>query len=272
MMTRKGVTVALWRLQAIVAGAVLVALACALSPVPAQAQDPIGGALATLAAATANAEAVRAAQRATAAAISAEAARQANIARATAQAQSAESTRQAQQVIATANAQSAQATQSAIDELNRQRQASATAEYHAAQSTQQAQQATAQALSASATRNVIDAQATRAAYDLRIAQSQEQARLGRILLYVAAGLSLLGTAYVIATWARAIAAHLARRLTRLALPIAPKPMPQTAEVDSVIDGEFEKSPMSTERMPDVHMVDDAALTDAIGKWFYGGGA
>lgn len=239
-MTRKGATVALWTL----AGALLVALACGLSTMPVQAQDPIGGALATLAAATAYAEQVRAAQRATAAAISAEAARQANIARATAQAQSAEGT------------------QTALDALNRQRAATATAEYHAAQSTQQAQQAAAQALSAEATRNVFDAQATRAAYDLRIAQSQEQARLGRILLYIAAGLSLLGTAYVIATWARAIA----KRLTA-----KPKPTTQTTAADSVIDGEYQKLPESKERMPEgVNFVDDPALTDAIGRWFYGG--
>jgi len=252
MMTRKGVTVALWGL----AGALWVALACALSPVPAQAQDPIGGALATLAAATANAEAVRAAQRATAAALSAHATSQAIVAQATVRALSAEATRQAQQVIATANAQSAQATQSAIDESNRQNAMTATSQA-------QSIEATAQALSASATRNVIDAEATRAAYDLRITQSQEQARLGRILLYIAAGLSLLGTAYVIATWARAIA----KRLTA-----KPKPTTQTAKVESVvIDGEFEKPP--AERMPEgVNFVNDPALTDAIGRWFYGGEA
>lgn len=118
----------------LVGSLVLAAVVLVCINAPARAQDPVGGALATLAAATARAEQVRAAQR------------------------------------ATAQAQSAQATQAALDAVSTRQAIDATAAAGAvyATSTAQAQSAmaTGQAQAAVATRQAIDAEATRAAYDV----------------------------------------------------------------------------------------------------------
>jgi hypothetical protein len=133
---------------------VVVILTCALS-IPAAAQSPVGGALATLAAATEQAQMIRQAQEATYAAQ-----------RATIQAVMVEQTRTAAQVQATATAVSVLSTQSALDELQRQRSMTATAEHGAIVATStalaQSAQATAQAekLNGQATRETYQTQAT----------------------------------------------------------------------------------------------------------------
>ena len=141
----------------ILSGLALVIAIMAMMATPAAAQDPgpIGGALATLSAATVQAQMIRQAQEAT---YSAQ--------RATVQAMMIEQTRTAAQVQATATSISAQATQSALDELQRQRSMTATAQHIAimATATTLAQSAaatvTAEALKAQATRETYHAAAT----------------------------------------------------------------------------------------------------------------
>jgi hypothetical protein len=250
----------------------LVAIAALVVAVPAQAQDPIGGALATLAAATANAQAVRAAQQSTAAAISAEAARQANIAQATARALSAEGTRQSQSVQATTQAQSAQATQGALDELNRQRAATAAAEYQAAQSTRQAQHAmaTSQAV-------MVAAQATDAA-QLSATYATRQARFSfGLLLVEIAGIA--GALWVLWKLARTLAAW-ADRMRPRAEPVmdgdvaqaqyssTARVMPSSGIViDAVRSGPIVEPARAEPRMPSfVQVVDNPRIVEAIEQW------
>ncbi len=130
----------------------LMIMIMAMLTTPAAAQDPgpIGGALATLSAATVQAQMIRQAQEAT---YSAQ--------RTTVQAMMIEQTRTAAQVQATATSISAQATQSAMDELQRQRSITATAQHIAIMATAIT---LAQSAEATATDKALNAQATRETY------------------------------------------------------------------------------------------------------------
>ena len=237
--------------------AVLAVIGAALAT-PAAAQDPIGGALATLAAATAQAEQVKASQRATAAAASAESARLANIAQ------------------ATARAQSAQATQAALDDLNRQRALTATAQAQSVRATQGAidatvtagvisGQATLQAQQIEATRQavLIAAQATDAArLSETYAERQERFSFGLLVVEIAA---IIGACFVL--W------RIARTLTAWADRMRPQTGPTLAGlIDKpgntrpvIIDAETE--PARAERMPaTVQVYDDARMIEAIDRW------
>lgn len=154
------------KIKAALVGAVI-ALVGLVSTV--SAQDPVGGALATLAAATAQAQARQwqAAQQATA-----QAAALSSMATATAQAQDAQ----------------AQATRQALD-----LSAAATAAANAANS-----QATATRQAQEATRQAVDLEATRAAYALALNEKQERGRAGLVLLLAAGLLALVGCVYGLA--------------------------------------------------------------------------
>jgi hypothetical protein len=130
----------------------LVIAIMAMIATPAAAQDPgpIGGALATLSAATVQAQMIRQAQEAT---YSAQ--------RATIQAVMIEQTRTAAQVQATSTSISAQSTQSALDELQRQRSMTATAQRAEIIATATA---LVQSADATATYEALNTQATRETY------------------------------------------------------------------------------------------------------------
>ena len=136
----------------ILSGLALVIAIMAMMATPAAAQDPgpIGGALATLSAATVQAQMIRQAQEAT---YSAQ--------RATIQAMMIEQTRTAAHVQATATSISAQATQSALDELQRQRSMMATSQRVEIIATATA---LAQSAKAAATAEALNTQATRETY------------------------------------------------------------------------------------------------------------
>jgi hypothetical protein len=160
-------------------------------------------------------------------------------------------------------AQAATATQSALDELNRQSAATATADA-------QRVTVTAQAILAQATRSALDAQATRAVYELAVAQSQEQARVGRTLLYGAAALALAGTAYVLGHWARA----LARKTSSVSLAPVPSTEIRLSEVLEASGAQREaqvidvgttqptdppEPSLAVERMSHIRVIDDPDL-------------
>jgi hypothetical protein len=227
---------------------------------PVNAQDPVGGALATLAAATAQAQRVRAAQQATAAAISAEAARAANIAQ------------------ATVRAQSALATQGALDELNRQRAAAATA-----QALNFAATATAQSLSLAATSSAQQAAATAQAgqvagqataqavtleRDTQLARTyatrQERFTWGLLLVEIAGGLG--------AFW---ILFQVVKTLTAWAVRMRPAPLVENVPVGFVTSPTpaqsarvvIDQEPSRPGRMPEtVRVVDDPRMVEALGTW------
>ncbi|MBN1887111.1 MAG: hypothetical protein JW850_03945 [Thermoflexales bacterium] len=223
--------------------------------VPAGAQGgPVGGALATLAAATAAADQWQQAQR------QAQATRTAASYRATVSA------------AATSAALQAQATQAALDDLARQRAGAATATAGAYQATATA--AVVQA-GATSTAQAQDARATAAAYSLAYQQSKEQAALGRKLLYLAAGLALAGCAYVVMTWALATARRLDPRPAGRAFdpgPVRWEPAGAGGVVVDVTPSNLPALPGPSVRMPgQVRIVNDPDLSAKIEKWFYGGG-
>lgn len=189
------------------------------------AQSPVGGALATLAAATAQADQWQANQRA------AQATRAAISFAAT---QSAAATRQAIEL---------QATQSAQAELDRQRAATATAENISIAATRQAIDA---AQAAQATRQAVDLEATQAAYDVQLAEIKRRSDFGTCLLYLAGILAIGGCAFVIWTGARAITSKKAQPASPIAggviidvtpfeLPALPKPHSRMGSGFAVID-------------------------------------
>lgn len=204
----------------------LLALAAGASA-PAHAQDPVGGALATLAAATSQAQARQwqAAQQAT---------RQAQSLAATSQAQQtqAQATRQAIDAQATRQAIEAEATQASLAaDLN----ATATAHAH----TQSAQ----------ATRAALDAQATVAAYNVALETSRRQAEVGIALLWIAAALAIAGTGYMIITWAKRNS----------------KPAPQASTV--VIDVAPVALFPAPKNALQVQVINDTTMNDAIRRWW-----
>lgn len=195
-------------------GAVIIALACMVSV--AYAQDPVIGALATLAAATSQAQARQwqAAQAATRQAIDAQATQQAQVALATRQAIDAQLTRQAID---------AQATRTAID-------AQATSQAVSAQATAQTYQVQAQA-----TRQAVDLEATRAAYqqaEVDRGRSERTAQATEAFLYLALGLGLADLGVVL--WRVVLTLRAIER--RAAGPASSQ---AAAQGDAqVIDGEF----------------------------------
>jgi hypothetical protein len=276
------------RLVMLSASALLLILAMIVMPAAAQDPGPVTGALATLAAATAQAEQVRAAQRATAAAVSSEATRQAAIAQATVKALSAEATRQAQSVQATAQAQNAQATQSAIDELTRQRAMTATAQTMNMEATRAARLGEAReyalAIEATETAQVMNAQATATSQAMMIAvQATDTARLsatyatrqdrftwGLLLVEI---LFLFGAAWVLwklsgtlAAWAVKMrpSAVAKRPLSGLSAETARcSNVPSAGSV--VIDQRQAQEPEP--RMPEtVQVVDDPRIVEALDRW------
>jgi hypothetical protein len=271
-MTRNTLTLTL-------AGVLCVMLACVLSIPPVKAQGPIGGALATLAAATAQAqverqqqEATYAAQRATVQAILIEQTRTAAQVQATA-------TRQAFAVQSTATAQSAEATQTALNELQRQRAMTATAQQSAimATGTALAQSAkattTAEALSAQATAEAYRTQATAQAVELSVratdtakmsqTYAERQARFSFGLLIVELG--FIAGALLIIAW-------LTRTLVLWAKRLAPQPTtgPSLADVLTASKSGpvvIEQAAEPEARMPNVvQVVDNPAMVEALDRW------
>jgi hypothetical protein len=243
-------------------------------PVPAGAQSGGPGvmdALATQSAveAMATAQAIDAAQGAIdAQARVQQAEAQAAAARAQAAEQAAQATRQAgamqaAQAAAQATSQaavlqatiSAAATRSAIE-------ATATVESMHATATAQAQLQAAQA-----TRYAMDAQATRAVYDLAIAQSQEQARVSQLLLYLAMALIAGSCTFLVVSWVLSVA----RRFEPGARPAVP-PRPSVAGASAGTVGEVvidvkpvpvPALPSPTHRMSTMHIVTDQRMIDAF---------
>jgi len=236
---------------------------------PARADDPIGDALATLAAATARADQIKSAQRATVAALSAESTRAAL-----------DELQRQRALTATAQAQSAQATQSALDELSRQRAATATRQSQIAESTRQslddlnrqrALTATAQAQSAQASATSqalsIAAQATDTAlFSSANAERSERFSWGLLLVEI---LFVCGAAFVLwrLTWTLAAWADRMR----------PKPEPlfggliargaATPARDQVIDAQPDAATPAEGRMPDfVQVNNDPRVVEAIDRW------
>jgi len=211
---------------------------------PARAQDPVGGALATLAAATAQAEQMRAAQRATAQAVSVETTRQVAAARATESALAVEATRTAQQ-----------ATRSAMEELSRQRAMTATAQALEMEATATRQ---AQVIEAQATRQVIEAQ-EREQLARTYAMRQGWFTVGLLAVEV---LAIAGAAFVLLRVVIALAAWADHFRPRNESPL-PKPV-ERLESQVVIGVDGSKG---QERMPDtVQVVNDPRVVEAIDRW------
>lgn len=234
------------------AGLTIVVVGIILAAVPARAQSPVGGALATLAAATARADQLQQAHRA------AEATRQAESYQATVQAAAtrtaveAQCTRWAVDATATWQTMDVHATQAAMDAAARQRAADAMA----------TAQANSMLVAATSTAQAQDAQATATVYALVYQQSRDQADLGRILLYIAAALALGGLAWVILALARAAA----RRVSK-------SPATWTPGAGGVVVDVTPVPALSgpTVRMPDgVRIVNDPNISARIEEWFYGG--
>lgn len=213
-------------------------LVLAMLAIPARAQSPVGGALATLAAATAQADYQQQVQRA---------------AQATRQSASYAATVQA---AATRTVQAVAATQAALAELDRQRSVTATSDAASYRATSQAVQ---QAQNAQATLDAQRVTATAAAYQVQLATIQKRQDFGTLLLYLAGILSLAGSVWVILSWARRLAGNVNK---------------PAVVVGEVID----LTPITTlpllpgpSRIPDVTVIDDTGMVDAIGRWFYGSG-
>jgi hypothetical protein len=260
-------------------------MACALSTPPVAADDPIGGAMATLAAATAQAQAVLNAQRATSAALSARGTAQAQAAMATAQAFNAQATTQAYAALLEQRAQAATATRAALDEVNRQRAVAATADAAAAESTLVAvyARATEHARSAAATAraDALNAQATAtsqaivaSAYATEVAHSaqtqktrRERNTLGLLAVEV---LAVLGLAWIVFRLTRGIG-DWGAELIRLQRPAPHVQVPLKA---SGVVVEQERSSTSSDcarpeeaRMPEmIQVVDDPRMVEAIDRW------
>jgi hypothetical protein len=278
MTERTGHTVrkATWTLAGLALAIIVMALIIA-TPAAAQDPGPIGGALATLSAATAQAQAARAAQQATRAAAEAIAIQQQAIARATAAAMSAEATRAAANVQATAQAQSAQATQGAIDELNRQRSATATAQVMSIEATRTAQEATAtnqvQSAQTTATSQAVmmAAQATDTAHlSATNAQRRERFSLGLLVIELGMVAAALWVLWRLAQTLSAWADHLRPQDTLpLAGLVAAAATAGPSAGPVVIDAAPTpaQSAAHEQRMPDmVQVVDDPRMVEALDRW------
>jgi len=207
---------------------------------PVRAQGPVGGALATLAAATAQADQWQRVQR------QAQATRQAELVQATV---NAGATRQAMEI---------EATRQALDDLARQHGATATAEAVAIGVTRQAVSA---AQAAQATLDSQRVTATAAGYELAYQQSREQADLGRSLLYLAAAMALIGTGWVILAWVR--------RLAGGGKPVAQGQAPVClGDVIDITPVGLPLLPAGQAEMPGVRIVNDPRIIEAIGEWFH----
>lgn len=233
-------------------GSVALGILCAalaLATSPASAQDPVGGALATLAAATAEAQARRAAQQATAAAINARAA---------------EAAANAQ---ATARAQSAQATQGALDDLNRQRSAAATAQALNMAATASAQQAAA-TLQAGDVAAQATAQAVALERDTQLARTyatrQERFTFGLLLVEIAGGLGAFWILFQVVKTLTAWAVRMRPRPLAEGAPVGFVTSPTPAQSARVVIDQEQGQPA---RMPEtVRVVDDPRMIEALDNW------
>jgi hypothetical protein len=278
------------------ASVLLLIMAMIVTPAAAQDPGPVTGALATLAAATAQAQMIRqaqeatyAAQRATIQAVMIEQTR-------TAAQMQASATRQAFSVQGTATALSAQATQSALDELNRQRAMTATSQAQNLQATRNAQEAaaTAAVLSSQATSEAYQAQATRlrAIEAVAIAaQATDAARLSETYATrqerFSLGLLIVEVGFIIG--ALLIIGWLTRTLVLWAKRLAPQPVSDAALLDfakqnrrtnlaevMTHDGAvysaaeptvIEQQAEPEARMPEfVQVVDDPRIVEALDRW------
>lgn len=224
---------------------------CAVMSAPARADDPIGDALATLAAATARAEQIKSSQRATVAALSAESTRTALD----------ELSRQ-RSATATAQSQSALATQSAFDDLNRRRALTSTADARSQSATSTAVSNQVRATGTSQA-VAIESQATAAAL-FSSAQAERSERFSFGLLVVEI-FFICGACFVL--W------RIVKTLAAWADKMRPQPEP-------LFGGLIEATPASGQvvdigpevitpagRMPDfVQVVNDPRIEDAISRW------
>ncbi len=201
-------------------------LTLTITIVPVHAQDPVSGALATLAAATVQAQYRQAAQVATRQAASAEAT-------ATAQARQAEAA-------ATAQAQAVRATDQAMEATRRALEAEATQVARDAQA-----QATAQAQAA---------RATETAYRQEQAGRERQERVAHyaeLFLYAAFGLGLAAT--LLLCWR----AYRMMRAVDHGVPKPPRAQPQ-ASSPVVVEGEYS---LATQRGLNVTVIDDPGAVE-----------
>ena len=225
--------------------AIVIILLAAIAP--AYAQDPIGGAIATLSAATAQAQDAqwRAAQRATL----------------QAQAQDAQATAQAQTQLAQATAQAVQA--------DATRQAHVVNVGSTATSAAQSASATAQAHGASigATQIAIDAIVTREAQDAQAATQLEASLLAergkREASVTVAIEAMIIVALIVFTFGIFCAGKMiANRLSLL-------PIQAEAQVMDVAPSSVLMLP-APQVLPDVREIDDERAERIVGEWFYAG--
>lgn len=205
-----------------------VVLVLAMLAMPAQAQDPVTGALATLSAATAQAQAAQW-QRAQ------------------------EATRQAQNLAATSQAQAIQA------EATRQAQAveiEVTRQSHMVNVNATAT-AQAQANQAQATRAAIDADATRAAYDVAMGEMQARSDFGTLLLYIAGSLAIIACGSFFFWWA----IQAARRAADDMQPI--KPVTAAATPSGVIIDAVPMIAAPNRRMSGIVEIDDPLVLERV---------
>ena len=264
----------------VVLSAAVLFLILAMIVTPAAAQDPgpVTGALATLAAATAQAQMIRqaqeatyAAQRATVQAVMIEQTR-------TAAQMQASATRQAFSVQGTATAISAQAMQSALDELNRQRAMTATSQAQNLQATRNTQEAAATeaVLSSQATSEAYQAQATSQAVSIA-AQATDAARLSETYATrqerFSLGLLIVEVGFI--SGALLIIGWLTRTLVLWAKRLAPQPVNDAALDEEVLIEdkpeptviEQQAEPERSDRMPEfVRVVDDPRIVEALDRW------
>ena len=211
-------------------GSLAVVLLVAFAPV--HAQDPVTGALATLQAATVQAQRWQQAQAATRQAVSAQATWAADRQAATAQAMRVE-------VMATAQAQAVRATDQAIGA--QATLAAATVQAHA---TEEAMQATAQAQSARATDQAY------AASKVTWERQERTQRATEWFLYAAFALGLAEVA-LLAWRAWLVLQAIEDRVRTLTAASRPAPAPQEAE--EIVEGEFVKQ---NQRGLNIHVIDD----------------
>lgn len=198
--------------------------------------------------------------------------------------QAAAAARQAEAQAAAAQAHAAQqaaaATRQAADYANAQAHAQATANAamqatraaNEARATGQAINATAaaiqQAQAAQATRDALDAQATRSAYEIAFAETRRRSDFGAFLLYLAGALAMAATTGFVIAWAR--------RMLKPMVVIERLPRGSAPGVnESVVDAPFTPIhdglpalPMPGSRGFNVRVIDNAELVNKVREYLY----
>jgi hypothetical protein len=120
-------------------------------------------------------------------------------------------------------------------------------------------QATTLALNTAATSEALNAWATRAAYEVMVEETKRRSDFGTWLLYLAGGLALIGTGYVILAWAR--------RAARAPTPIQAEVIFGASTVVDVEPVSLPLLPSGPMHAPPVRKIDDLRMAQAMQRWW-----